>query len=150
MPIGPADERQQALLLIGTYLFLVMSVLDWMVYLETQWPRFLILLGYFFVAKLLGDIVYYRLRPGYRDFVNALDYLYNDFLPFARFAFPLAVIQRLVETSALSWYFGPRSVPLQLVAGPYLAIVMYLYNRFLRELAWDDSFHAGQNLTRLP
>lgn len=151
MAVNGRATRRRALLLIGAYLVVVMFLIDRLLYsLALETPRFFVLLGYFFAVKLLGDVVYYRLRPQYRDYGNIGEYLVEDALALLRFGFPLVVAQRLVETSFIAALLGPRSVLMQLVAGPYAAIAIYLVNRYLREEVADTRFHAGERLHRLP
>jgi len=144
-------NRRSVLVVLGLYLVLVMFLIDTAVAgLNSSVPRFFVILAQFYLVKVLGDVVYYRLRPRYRDFASVGEYLVEDGLGLSRFAFPLTVVQRMAEEGALAFGFGIRSWLVQVAGGPYVAIIVYLVNRSLREAAADRRFHAGERLHRLP
>lgn len=145
------DNRHGFMLVIGLYLVVLMLLLRWVIdTIGLDVPRFLVLWVQFYVVKLAGDVVYYHLRPQYRDFATAWEYSCGDVLDMTRFAFPLAVIQRTAESYARGMWGAPGALLVHILTGPYLAILVYLSNRLLRERAADRSFRAGARLRRLP
>ncbi len=112
-------------------------------------PSLLVLLGQFMAVKLVGDMVYYRLRPQYKDYGLISDYVGNDFLTFLRFAFPGAVVQRMTEYYVLEpFYLEPWLS--EVFLGPWLPTVVFMWNRFLRERAADRRHTPGERLIDLP
>lgn len=89
------------------------------------------------VAKLVTDTLYFGLNPRRREWRHLDDYLANDLLTFARFAFPLVVLQAYAYTQA--WI--PYSL-LGLWLGPWAALLLVLANRWLVERAQDQRARA--------
>ncbi len=151
MPENRGRGRMPAFAMIGAYLLVVMYLIAWLVRsFELEMPQFVLLLAYYPTAKILGDLVYYRLRPQYRDFGSLNEYFVDDTLALLRLYFPLTVAQRMLETSFLAATAGPLLFVVQLLTGPLVAVLFYLLNRYLREEAADSSYHPGERLHRLP
>lgn len=112
--------------------------------------RFLILFG---AVKILGDLLYYSLWPHYRHFVQIRHYLAEELIPFYRFGFPASLAQRLMEVTffpSLAFGLAPSTWAEHAVAGPLLAIGVYLVNRWLVESSQEESRTALRDTTHLP
>ncbi len=118
-----------------------------------DFPHFMRFLVFLFGVKLLGDIVYFALWPQRREWVNPLFYLWEDFFDYIRVGFPVAVAQRLVETTVYPPYVyeaPPATVTHILLAGPYVAVVAYMVNRWLREEVGEHSYSQARQFLHLP
>ncbi len=116
-------------------------------------PHFARFIVFFAAVKLSGDIVYFLLWPEQREWVFPHLYLLDDFFTYFRFAFPLAVAQRIIEVGMFPHWIHdlpPTTLVHQLIAGPYLAVVMYLLNRWMREEARENSYRQARNFLHLP
>ncbi len=120
---------------------------------DPDFPHFARFLLFFVLVKLSGDLVYFLLWPEQREWVFIHLYLLDDFFTYFRFAFPLAVAQRIIEIATYpQWIHDapPTALTHQLIAGPYLAVAMYLVNRWLREEARENSYRQARNFLHLP
>jgi len=118
-----------------------------------EFPHFARFLLFMFGVKLLGDMVYFALWPQRREWVSPWFYLVEDFFYYIRIAFPVAVAQRLLETTLYPPYLyeaPPATVGHLLLAGPYLAVVAYMVNRWLNEEAGDESYRQARQFLHLP
>ncbi len=116
-------------------------------------PHFLRFFLFFMIGKAVGDTVYFFLWPGQREWARISMYLLEDYLTFLRFAFPISVAQRWLETLTVApWAFDlpPVTAYHYVLAGPYLAVGVYLLNRWLREEARESSQRQARNLVGLP
>lgn len=108
---------------------------DHVSFLASTFPHFLVAVA---ATKLLGDTVYFLLSPRRRLWVYVDDYLGNDFMPFFRYGFPLAIIQAYLLNRG---YVPPAYLGLWL--GPGSATLIYLIDRWLVERAQDGHERAG-------
>ena len=118
-----------------------------------NFPHFLRYFLFFLVGKAVGDIAYFAIWPSRREWARFSMYMLEDYLTFLRFAFPLSVGQRWLETLTVApWAFDlpPVTIYHYIIAGPYLAVGIYLLNRWLRESATDESYRQARNLLQLP
>ncbi len=118
-----------------------------------DFPHLLRFFGFLMAMKLIGDVIYYRLWPHRREWVHFVFYLWEDFFHYLRIAFPVAVGQRLMETTLFAPYIydgPPTTVSHMLIAGPYLAIVVYIVNRWLREEDEQNSYLQARQFLHLP
>ncbi len=110
-------------------------------------------LALFLAVKLVGDLIYYRLWPDYKAWVQIRFYISEEVLSFYRFGFPASVGQRILEVILFpNAAFGaaPATLLHHLVAGPVLAVMVYLANRWLVESAQDAAHIERHDTTHLP
>lgn len=147
-----SNQRLRVFALVGIAIALVVLMVMQgigLFYQLQELPSFFLLLGQFMMVKLVGDMIYYRLRPQYKDYGLVMDYVGNDFITFLRFAFPGAIVQRMAEHYFLNPFnMGPWLS--ELFLGPWIPVAVYLWNRFLRELAYDQRHTPGEKLIDLP
>lgn len=118
-----------------------------------SFPHFVRFLLFFAVLKLAGDAAYFILWPHRREWAYLSLYFWDDFFTYARFAFPISVAQRLMETQMFPpWVYDapPQTLLHHLIAGPYAAIAMYLINRWMREEAAETAYRQARNFLHLP
>ena len=148
------DTRKQRFVLLGAILFAVLQFGTWILdSMYPGFPHFLRFFLFFTVGKAIGDLVYFSLWPDRREWARLSMYLLEDYLTFLRFSFPLSVGQRWLETLTLPmWTFDlpPATLYHHAIAGPYLALGVYLLNRWLREEAAENSYRQARNLVQLP
>ncbi len=112
--------------------------------------RFLLL---FLAVKLVGDGIYYTLWPASRTWVQARHYITVELIPFYRFGFPASILQRMIEVTLMprmAFEVAPTTPVEHLVAGPLLAVIVYLVNRWLTELADEADETIIRDSTHLP
>ena len=147
-------ERGQRFTLLAAALLVAGQLGAWLLdAAHPGFPHFARFILFFAVVKLAGDLLYFFLWPEQREWVFIHLYLLDDFFTYFRFAFPLSVIERIIEVSLYPpWIHDapPVVAAHHVIAGPYLAVVMYLVNRWLREEARENAYRQARNFLHLP
>lgn len=122
-------------------------------YAYPHFPHFVRYLLFFVAGKIVGDVAYLSLWPSRREWAQFSMYLLEDFFTYFRFVIPLSIMQRWLEMLTIPpplYNLPPAGIYHYVLSGPYLAVALYVFNRFLREASAENSYRQARNLQNLP